>query len=85
SGGKESVRALFDSLIFDGFASAIIPSTLTVYVIRITYVCLNEGTTVPDVVMTWGPTVIGLFMLSVTTEPVDKYISQALNDTVRKL
>lgn len=52
---------------------------------RITFSCLKEGTTVPDVVLTWGPSVIGLCMLFLTTEPIDQYVNDALNDTVRKL
>ncbi|BFZ04697.1 hypothetical protein BsWGS_07736 [Bradybaena similaris] len=79
------VTSMYDALIFDGLASVLIPSFVTYHTSRITFSCLKESTTVPDVVLTWGPTVVGLCMLFLTTEPIDQYVNDALDDTVRKL
>ncbi|BFZ04698.1 hypothetical protein BsWGS_07737 [Bradybaena similaris] len=85
SGGKASVIALFDSLIFDGIASAIIPSTLTVYIIRMTAVFLREINPMPRLVLRWGPVVSGLAAVVFTYEVIDRCVDQALDETIRSL
>ncbi|BFZ18714.1 hypothetical protein BsWGS_21753 [Bradybaena similaris] len=84
-GGKLSLAAFFDSLIFDGLASAIIPCFICCHVTRITGAVLRELNCVPPAVLKWGPVVMGLGVLAFTYELIDRCVDRALDETIRLL
>ncbi|KAH9503164.1 Mitochondrial fission process protein 1 [Bulinus truncatus] len=83
--GNIVMSTMFDTLIFDGLASALIPRIIVHYVCRITAATLREISAVPEPVMTWGPTIMGLTALLLGYERIDWEVSNLLNETVRKL
>ncbi|KAK6967241.1 Mitochondrial fission process protein 1 [Biomphalaria glabrata] len=83
--GNIVMSTVFDTLMFDGLASALIPRILVHCVCRVTAIVLNEITAVPDMIRTWGPTVIGLGALLVSYNRIDWEVSTLMNESVRRL
>ncbi|XP_059149635.1 uncharacterized protein LOC131936595 [Physella acuta] len=83
--GNITMSTMFDSLIFDGLATALIPTVITRYVSRITRSMLRDISGTPDQMRTWGPTVTALFALLLTYQRIDIEVANFMNETVRKL
>ncbi|GFN99446.1 mitochondrial fission process protein 1 [Plakobranchus ocellatus] len=81
-GGPLLVTTFFDTLIFDGLASAIVPSFITFHVRAITTAICGE-IKVPQMVRKWGPVVAGVATLALTWKHIDRMVDELMNQTIR--
>ncbi|CAG5117987.1 unnamed protein product [Candidula unifasciata] len=77
------MAAAADSLIFDAFASVIIPSFITYHVCRITYRSFYEKGVEPGNII-WEPTIAGLVALCFTVDKVDNLVNDVMDKTLRE-
>ncbi|BFZ18715.1 hypothetical protein BsWGS_21754 [Bradybaena similaris] len=85
--GKNAERFMAgaaDSLIFDAFASAVIPSFLTFHVCRLTYLAVYDQESGPRTLTSWGPTIAGLIILALTADKVDILVNKLMDKTIRQ-
>ncbi|CAL1547819.1 unnamed protein product [Lymnaea stagnalis] len=80
---KRALIGVFDTLVFDGIASAIVPSFMTYHVCRITANVMSDIRGIPLVVRKWGPTCIGLGVLFLTYAYIDETVDKIMNETIR--
>ncbi|CAL1547818.1 unnamed protein product [Lymnaea stagnalis] len=83
--GKIAMSTMFDTLIFDGFASILIPKLLAHFVCRVTARIIRDIIGIPEVVQAWGPTVTGLGAILLCYETIDWEVSNVMNETIRRL
>ncbi|XP_059170326.1 uncharacterized protein LOC131951907 [Physella acuta] len=75
----DSLVAFFDTLVFDGFASDILPSFVVYHMCRLTANCVTENGYVPSA----SPFFVGLIMLEMVWKPIDKFVDSVMDATIR--
>ena len=77
-------KTFADALIFQCFASVLIPGNIIAFIVERTEEKLKE-TDLDDKVKKWGPTLIGLGAIPFIVHPIDVSVDFAMDHTIRLL
>ncbi|XP_070205906.1 mitochondrial fission process protein 1-like [Littorina saxatilis] len=75
--------AFTDTLIWQGFASVVIPGFTINRVCRLTGIMLKYSTRLPSPVRKWGTTAVGLGCIPFIIRPIDKGVDYAMDKSCR--
>lgn len=81
-GGNSTIRILFDTLIFDCLASALLPTFLT-YHVRMLMVSLTHDLQSRYHFVRWMPAIFSLASLVFTWVHIDRLVDDVLDQTIR--
>ncbi|KAH9503157.1 hypothetical protein Btru_070111 [Bulinus truncatus] len=85
AGGSNMLIKMLDTLIFDGIASAIIPSFIAYHVCGITARTLGDINNLPRPVYKWGPFVLGVCSVLLLSTYIDDFVDKLMDQTIRTL
>ncbi|ESO97544.1 hypothetical protein LOTGIDRAFT_79182, partial [Lottia gigantea] len=82
---KRVAIAAGDCLVWQGFASVVIPGFIINRICTFTGIALKKGTQLGGPVRHWTTTIIGLMFIPFIIKPIDHSVEIGMDKTIRKL
>mmetsp|Transcript_9370 Transcript_9370/g.13302 ORF Transcript_9370/g.13302 Transcript_9370/m.13302 type:complete len:182 (-) Transcript_9370:155-700(-) len=79
-----TAKAVFDTLIWQSFASVLIPGATINLVVKASRYTVNRTTFLPHMMIKWMPTVAGLASIPFIVNPIDTFVDLSMDNSVRK-
>ena len=81
--GTAIAEAAVDTLLWQSFASVIIPGFVIHAVVDVATAGTKKFAKMPRLAKRWGPTALGLFAIPLIIHPIDHFVDWAMDNTVR--